>query len=196
MLVVIGLDALFLKGYFFYRNRKKSKKSVPHSESGSPSTVSVGQPASSEPDTAPLQEETGKPRSAPLGEAGLPDMNALPDGCNGVLVIDCLIDTDIRLRRFCVVNTEQVKIIIGRGDTDTSDADISIEHPMISRSHARLESNGEHMTLSDLGSSWGTAINGIPCLPGEVMFIDITDEIFLGDVQLHISILKSEAGAS
>jgi pSer/pThr/pTyr-binding forkhead associated (FHA) protein len=48
------------------------------------------------------------------------------------------------------------------------------------------------MTISDLGSSNGTFIRGIPCLPGEIMFIETDDEIFLGDVGFRISVLDKE----
>jgi pSer/pThr/pTyr-binding forkhead associated (FHA) protein len=98
-----------------------------------------------------------------------------------------LIDTDTSFKRYCVINTQQVNVVIGRGD-----ADINIKHPVISRSHARLQSDGKYMTLSDLGSSTGTFIKGTPCLQDEVMYIEAEDEIFLGDVRLRFSIIKKE----
>jgi hypothetical protein len=52
------------------------------------------------------------------------------------------------------------------------------------------------MTLSDLGSSWGSFINGVPCLPGEVMFVAFEDEVFLGNVQLHMSIVSPAVKSS
>ena len=186
LLIIIGLAVLTWKVYFFFRHHKNDKKKT----SSSPS-VSLSQADTAEAGTAPLSEGTGKPRSASVDDTGLPDMSTLPDSCNGVLVIDCFVDAETRLRRFCLVNTEQMSIVIGCGD-----AEISIEHAMVSPAHARLENDGEHMTLSDLGSKWGTSINGVPCLPGEVMFIDIDDEIFLGDIQLLITILMKETDTS
>ena len=186
MLGFVALATLTWKGFFYFRLRKDDIRRIPATRS-----VFLGQPASDEPDTAPLQAASdtsgGKPRSAPQDEAEMPDMNTLPEGCNGVLVVEGVIDTDTRFKRYYIVNTQQVNVVIGRGDTD-----ISIKHPAISRHHARLEYNGEFMTLSDLGSSHGTYIKGTPCLQGEVMYIEAGDEIFLGDVQLRISIIKKE----
>ena len=86
------------------------------------------------------------------------------------------------------VPPHQISITIGRGD-----ADISIEHATISRAHARVESDGKLMTLSDLGSRNGTFIDQVPCLPGEVLYFEADDKIFLGDVKLTIRVVKQEA---
>ncbi len=187
---LIALVALIWKAFIFLRSGKSDTKQIPTGNN-----KPWVQPASDEPDTAPLQPDSDtnsvKPRAAPVDEMELPDMNALPDGCDGVLVVDGAIDTDTRFKQYCAVNTKQINVIIGRGDTD-----INIKHPVISRSHARLESDGEFMTLSDLGSSSGTFIKGIPCLQGEVLFIETEDEIFLGDVQLRFSVIRKEVELS
>jgi pSer/pThr/pTyr-binding forkhead associated (FHA) protein len=107
------------------------------------------------------------------------------------VIIEGYLDADTRFKRLCAVNTEQIDLVIGRGE-----ADISIDHPAISRAHARLQCDTQSMTLSDLGSSNGTFIRGIPCLPGEIMFIETEDEIFLGDVGFRISVLSKEVEAS
>ena len=120
-----------------------------------------------------------------------PDMNALPDGCNGLLVIDGLIDAQMRFQRFCAVNTENIKVTVGRDG-----ADININHPVISRSHARFENRGALMTLSDLGSASGTFISGVPCLQGEILVVEAGDEIFLGDIQIRFSIIRKEDDSS
>jgi hypothetical protein len=148
------------------------------------------QPASDEPDTIQLQAGSDTPIPGPRSghdhEADVPDMNNLPDGCNGLVMIEGQLDAHTGFRRFCTVDLDQVDIVIGRGA-----ADIRIEHPAISRSHARLEHRDSLMTLSDLGSSNGTYIKGVPCLPGEVMFIEPDDEVFLGDVRFHITLVTS-----
>ena len=118
-------------------------------------------------------------------------MNALPEGCDGVLVVEGSIDTDTHFKRYCVVNTGQINVVIGRADSD-----ININHPVISRKHARLESDGEFMTLSDLGSSSGTFIKGVPCLQGEVMFIETEDVIFLADVRIRFNVIKKQGELS
>jgi len=191
--VLVGitiLTVLIWKGFFFFRPGKSEIKNTFRSPE-----ASRDQPASDEPDTTQLQAASdatsGKPRSAPMTEAESPDLNALPQGCNGVVMLAGLLDADTHFKRFCAVNTEQINIVIGRGD-----ADISIEHPVISRSHARLECDADFMTLSDLGSSNGTYIRDIPCLPGEVMFVETEDEIFLGDVRFHITVIRKEAEPS
>jgi pSer/pThr/pTyr-binding forkhead associated (FHA) protein len=107
------------------------------------------------------------------------------------VIIEGYLDADTRFKRLCAVNTEQIDLVIGRGETD-----ISIDHPAISRAHARLQCDTQSMTLSDMGSSNGTFIRGIPCLPGEIMFIETGDEIFLGDVGFHISVISKEVEAS
>jgi len=107
------------------------------------------------------------------------------------VIIEGYLDADTAFKRLCAVDTEQIDQVIGRGA-----ADISIEHPAISRAHARLQWDTQSMTLSDLGSSNGTFIRGIPCLPGEIMCIEAEDEIFLGDVGFRISVISKEVEAS
>jgi hypothetical protein len=190
LLGIIILGVLIWKGIFFFRLSKHvpAKTTPAHTGLSNPS-------ASDEPDTAQLQAGTDtsspKPRSAPLDEAEILNMNALPSGCNGIVIIEGYLDADTRFKRLCAVNTEQIDLVIGRGE-----ADISIDHPAISRAHARLQRDTQSMTLSDLGSSNGTFIRGIPCLPGEIMFIEAEDEIFLGDVGFRISVLSKEVEAS
>jgi len=186
LLGIIILGVLIRKGVFFFRRSKHAPAETVPGHTGL-----INQPASEEPDTAQLQAGSDPsspgPRSAPLDEAEIPDMNALPSGCNGIVLIEGQLDADTPFKRLCAVNTAQIDLVIGRGE-----ADISIEHPAISRAHARLQIDAHSMTISDLGSSNGTFIRGIPCLPGEIMFIEIEDEIFLGDVGFRISVIGKE----
>ena len=179
LLGIVILGVLIWKGLSFY-------------QTATTQITPAAQPASDEPDTLPLEtgpENAGtKPRSAPAGMTEIPELSERPDGCDGLVLVEGMLDADTRFKRFCFVNTEQVNIVIGRGE-----ADIAIEHAAISRTHARIESDGELMTLSDLGSRNGTFIRGIPCLPGEVMFVEPEDDIFLGDVQFKISVVRQEA---
>jgi len=187
LLVALVLGVFLWKAIFFFR----LNKSNPESRTNTGFARDV-QPASDEPVTAAL--ETGvdvnvvKPRSAPVLDLEIPELSTRPDGCDGVLLVEGFLDAETGFKRFCFVNTEQINIIIGRGDTD-----IAIEHATISRAHLRVESDGESITLSDLGSRNGTFIRDIPCLPGEIMFLDANDDIYLGDVKLTIRLIRQEA---
>jgi hypothetical protein len=184
LLGIIALGVLVWKGLFYFRliNNKPTEKT----------SAREVQPASDEPVTAPLEtgadEDVIKPRSVPVIDFEIPELSERPEGCDGVLLVEGLLDAETDFKRFCFINTEQVSITIGRGD-----ADISIEHATISRNHARVESDGELMTLSDLGSRNGTFIDVVPCLPGEVLYFQADDKIFLGDVSLTIRVVKQEA---
>jgi hypothetical protein len=157
--------------------------------------ASPPQPASDEPDTVQLQSTSESsipgPRSGHIDESALPDMNDLPTGCNGLVIFEGLLEAGSAFRRFCGVDVEHFDIIIGRGD-----ADIRIEHTTISRNHARIVCKGTSMTLSDLDSSNGTYINGVPCLKREIMFVQRGDEICLGDIRFNIRLVSKEAGLS
>jgi hypothetical protein len=151
------------------------------------------QPASDEPPTAQLQTDSGTPspvpRSGEPGDTGLPAVHELPAGCNALVVVEAQTDGNKRFEGHCAVNSDQFDVLIGRGA-----ADISIEHPAISRSHARLVCERGVMTLSDCGSSNGTFIGAVPCLPGEIMYINPEDDVFLGDVCLEIDLINMGAG--
>jgi hypothetical protein len=83
----------------------------------------------------------------------------------------------------CPVSENAINVTIGR-----SDADLVIESRAVSRQHARLNGNQAELTISDLGSSNGTSINGVPCLEGEIMFIEPGDTLILGDARCTIEI--------
>ena len=141
--------------------------------------------ASDEPDTANLRAGTDMSRlKSTMADGEIPDLNSLPVGSDGIVLLEGLADDDAQFRRFCVVSSSHIDLVIGRGD-----ADIAVEAQSISRRHVRLQGNGKTMTLSDLGSSNGTFIRDIPCLPGEIMYIEPQDDILLGDVCCRISIL-------
>jgi len=186
LLGIIILGVIAWKVLFFFRLNKKDTE-----QAATTKLAGNVQPASDEPVTMELvmNGDGGvvKPRSAPVLDFEIPDSDMRPDGCNAVLVVEGLLDADTPFRRFCFVNTEQVNIIIGRGDKD-----INIEHAAISRSHVRIESEGELMTLSDLGSKNGSFIGDVACLPGEVLYIEAGDEIFLGEVKLSICVVEQK----
>jgi len=176
------LLALLAKFIFFLR--KNRREAAP---GGQPQAPVDTQPISDEPDTAPLHNGPDvSPRrpAAASAEDDIPDLDALPDYYDSLVVIEGWLGDGSGFKRYCPVNSGLVDVVIGRGD-----AELSIEMPAISRRHVRLENADELLTVSDLGSSNGTFIRGIPCLAGEVMFIGPEDEILLGDVRFHIHLL-------
>jgi hypothetical protein len=192
-MIVLGMiivAALTWKGYSFVRQHKNDLRKViaAHSTTGA-------QAASGEPDTALLATASvaggTHPRAAPGNESDLPDIDTLPDGCDAILMVEGTIDSDNRFKRYCFVDSRHVNVVIGRGD-----ADINIQHPVISRHHVRLESNRDDTTISDLGSRSGTFLNGTPCLEGEVMYVEADDELVLGDLQVRFSFIRKEPALS
>ncbi len=186
-LILLGiaiLAGLVWKAVFLFRQTRQAHKRQVDSQTGGV--------AADEPDTSQLGLESAsvdsKPRSAPLDDNTSPDMNALPEGCNAVVVTEGFFDKETAFRRYCAVNYENMDIIIGRGDVD-----ISIEHPAISREHARLSNYHGSLTLSDLDSSNGSFIGETPCLPGEIMFIENNDPISLGQLKVTIKIARTQA---
>lgn len=81
------------------------------------------------------------------------------------------------------VDAADVHLEIGRGDTD-----LVLDSPSVSRRHARLSGSIGALTLTDLGSSNGTSINGVPCLEGEIMFVEPGDFVILGDVRCSVTV--------
>lgn len=187
LLGIIALGVLAWKGLAIYR-----LSSTPGIAAQLAARAAAVQPASAEPETAPLENPAGgtalKPRSAPVIDFDLPATATMPENCNGLLLIEGMLDADTPFKRFCFVDTGRIDAVIGRGD-----ADIAIEHAAISRAHARIQSDGEYLTLSDLGSRNGSFIGDVPCLPGEILFLGGDDEVFLGDVKMTIRVVTQQA---
>ncbi len=75
------------------------------------------------------------------------------------------------------------KLIIGR----TVMADLVIDHPLISRRHARLVATPAGHTLEDLESSNGTWVNGLRLEPGVPQAVRAGDAIQVGPISLVLS---------
>lgn len=89
----------------------------------------------------------------------------------------------------CPVSRDAVNVVIGRGG-----ADLRIESPAISRRHASLSGTGDGLTVTDLGSNNGTRINGVPCLEGEIMYVEPGDTLAMGDAWFTIEIVPAGDG--
>jgi hypothetical protein len=84
------------------------------------------------------------------------------------------------------VSAQAINLVIGRGENG-----IRLDSAAVSRQHARLNGTAKSLTLSDLGSNNGTSINGVPCMEGEIMFLEPGDTIILGDTRFSIEIRPS-----
>jgi len=184
LLGAIILLASLLKLIFFLRLIRRDPQPTERQR------VAANVPSSGEePDTAPLRTAADgtlrNPVAMASAEAEIPDLDALPDGYDGLVVIAGRLGDDTAFKRFCLVDTEHFDVVIGRGDVE-----LAIETATISRRHVRLEYDGTSLTLSDLGSGNGTFVRGIPCLPAEIMCIEPADEILLGEVRLCVQVLQ------
>lgn len=88
----------------------------------------------------------------------------------------------------CPVSSHAVNVVIGRGSTD-----LQIQSAAVSRQHAALNGTAGALTVTDLGSNNGTSINGVPCLEGEIMYVEAGDTLMLGDTRFTVE-LKAAAG--
>jgi predicted component of type VI protein secretion system len=104
------------------------------------------------------------------------------------LVISGLLGDGTPFEIGCEVSRQAINLVVGR-----SHSDLVIDSPAVSRHHASLNGTGESLTISDLGSSNGTSINGVPCLEGETMFIKQGDTIVLGNVRFSYEIRADSA---
>jgi hypothetical protein len=75
-------------------------------------------------------------------------------------------------------NTFQNMISVGR----TSNNDIVIDHAKVSKLHAafRPAPNGDGFTVTDLGSSFGTSIDGAPLMPQKAVAVTSGQTIVFG----------------
>ena len=82
--------------------------------------------------------------------------------------------------------------VIGRN----SDAEIFADTPLLSRQHARLTINYDHLLIEDLGSSNGTFVNEQPITEATRLFPN--QSVRLGDisVELRRERAPSEPGVS
>ncbi|HET6565639.1 MAG TPA: FHA domain-containing protein [Xanthomonadales bacterium] len=72
------------------------------------------------------------------------------------------------------------------------EADIDLDNATVSRRHARLRLHEGRMVLTDLDSTNGTRVNGVPCLPGEEFFVQADDKVQLGSVTLSLQLTTAE----
>jgi hypothetical protein len=160
------LAALILFGLGFILHRLRQGGSV------KPTVESADETSQSIPILQDNEEESGLP--VPALDSLLRIHGVLADGTP--------------LEASCPVNERAINVTIGRAD-----ADLKIESNAVSRSHANLNGTSQALTVTDLGSSNGTLINGIPCLEGEILFIEPGDTLILGNARCTIEITPAES---
>lgn len=86
-------------------------------------------------------------------------------------------------RKSFVVDKREV--LIGRAEKN-SDADLQLEmDPSISRKHLKIRLRDDKIEIEDLGSSWGTTVNGTSI--SSPTYVTETDKVRIGDTFLKIS---------
>ena len=131
------------------------------------------------------QAQAGQPSSMLVQEGE--DEPAYPvPGLDSLLVIEGILSDGTEFRHSCQVSRNAINLVIGRGN-----ADINIDSSAISRQHVNLNGTCEMLTITDLGSSNGTSVNGIPCLEDETMFIEPGDIIILGNARFSYKIIAA-----
>jgi len=131
---------------------------------------------------ASMSEPSTRPQPLPASD-DTDEETSLTPGLDSELVIMGEMTDGAKFETRCLVSSQAINLVIGRGQ-----ADIAIESPAISRRHAMINGSADQLTLSDLGSSNGTTINSVPCLEGETMFIKPGDVVIVGNARLRFTI--------
>ena len=90
----------------------------------------------------------------------------------------------------CPASSSAVNVVIGRGS-----ADLQIDSMAVSRQHAALNGTAQALTITDLGSNNGTSVNGVPCLEGEIIYVEPGDTVILGNARFTL-VLEPAGGES
>jgi len=135
---------------------------------------------------AQAQAQAGQPTSALAPEGDEEPAYPVP-GLDSLLVIEGILSDGTKFKQSCKISCNAINLVIGRGN-----ADINIDSSAISRQHVSLNGTREMLTITDLGSSNGSSINGIPCLEGETMFIEPGDIIILGNARFSYNIIPAK----
>jgi len=91
---------------------------------------------------------------------------------------------DLGVPRLCDLKSD---LSVGR----TEGNDIVLNHPSVSRKHAKFEIRGDHWWIVDLKSTNGVKVNGNLITEAEV---GAGDKISVGSVQLELKALPSVQG--
>lgn len=157
---------LFVSGLLlhYFRNRK----SRPEDPVDSPDSATTGPGAEIEPE---------------------PETSFEAPRLDSLLVIEGVLADGEHFELSCPVSRHAVNVLIGRGDVD-----LRIESPAVSRRHARVNGDRTALMLEDLGSSNGSSINGVPCLEGEILYVEPGDDIVLGNARFTLELRDNGFG--
>jgi hypothetical protein len=158
--------ALFIVGFVLHRLRRRNTSGGEPILPEPPSAVSV---------TPDPDEESGSPSTA----------------LDSLLRIHGQLADGTEFEASCPVSERAVNVTIGRGDVD-----LRIDSRVVSRAHANLNGTRRELTVTDLGSSNGTSVNGVPCLEGEILYIEPGDVLILGDARCSVEIVPVEGAGS
>lgn len=123
------------------------------------------------------------PGPGPVFQAGDEESETPPPQLDSLLMLQGVLSDGTPFEDACPVSKNAINLTIGRVDTD-----LVIDSRAVSRQHVSLNGPWLELTVSDLGSSNGTSINGVPCLESEIMFIEPGDILLLGDARCTIEI--------
>jgi hypothetical protein len=161
---LLAAALLFVAGFVLHRIRGRETGEL---------TSELNRPPTLDPSAASREEE---------------ETTLTAPGLDSSLVITGLMADGGLFEASCKVSSSAINLVIGRGNED-----INIDSPAVSRRHASLNGTVDRLTISDLGSSNGTSINGVPCLEGETMFICPGDTIILGDTRFSFEVRPDNA---
>ncbi|MDX1523821.1 MAG: FHA domain-containing protein, partial [Anaerolineae bacterium] len=77
---------------------------------------------------------------------------------------------------------KSLRFSIGR----SSDNNIVLDHPDVSRHHARVEYNGRHYLVTDLNSTNGCYLGDTPLTPGVPTIWPVHETLHIAEFQLHL----------
>ena len=162
ILVLLLLAAFF--AWRIYRQRSVKNSSAGASSASGLQQASIAETGPSEPETVRFGADTDQPSLICLQLQG-----QLSDG-------------ESFTREFPVDGPDW-QAEIGR-----QDADIVLASSLLSRRHAKVQIHDGRISISDLGSTNGTRLNEVPCLPGETFLVQAGDVLQLGDVKFTLQL--------
>ena len=137
----------------------------------------------------PMADEMPSPkREQAADEPEETNAGHIAPGLDACLVISGQLTDGTPVEARCDISSMAVNLLLGRGN-----ADLVIESSAVSRRHASINGTANALTISDLGSSNGTSINGIPCLEGETMYIEPGDTIILGNARINYQVIAASS---